>query len=126
MSKFKFSLKEWMKKFTIGQKLVAANIFLMVLLQVLVRLFAFDAGMVALLSLWYIVYPLYSLFYGWKMGSDLQVMVKYIPLPAICYLTTVLILFSFKEVAFYLYAGIYFAATCFAALIHHLLKMYMK
>ncbi len=122
----KFSLKKYLTRFSLGQKLLAANIVLMVILQILVRIFAGDAGMIACFALWYILYPLYCLFYGWKMGSDLEHMVKYVPVPALLYLPTVLILFSFKEVALYLYAGIYLALTCFAALVHHLLKMYMK
>lgn len=119
-------MKNFLAKFSQMQKLFAANVVLMVVLQVLVKFFAGDAADVACLTLWYIVYPIYSLFYGWKMGSDLEYMVKYIPIPTLLYLPTVLILFSFQEVAFYLYAGIYLAGTCFAALGHHLLKMYMK
>jgi len=118
-------MKKWFSKFTLTQKLLFANAILMVLLQVLLRIFAQDAGMIACFALWYIVYPLYILFYGWKMGGDLGYMVRYIPIPALMYLPTVLILYGI-EVVFFLYAGIYLFGTCFAALGHHLLKMYMK
>ena len=70
--KKKFSLKKYLTRFSLGQKLLAANIVLMVILQILVRIFAGDAGMIACFALWYILYPLYCLFYGWKMGSDLE------------------------------------------------------
>jgi hypothetical protein len=119
-------MRKLLAKLTLGERLFAANFVLMVLLQVLVKLFAGDAGFIACLTLWYIVYPLYCLFYGWKMGVNLQRMIKYIPIPALLFLPTVLVLFGFKEVAFYLYFGIYLAGTCFAAVSHHFLKMFMK
>jgi len=118
-------IKLWLAKLPLGRKLLAANIGLMVLLQVLIRIFAQDAGMIACFTLWYIVYPLYILFYGWMLGGDLERWVKYVPQPALLYLVTVLPLYGFKEVAFYLYFGIYLCGTCLAALLHHLLKMYM-
>ncbi len=119
-------MRKLLAKLTLGQRLFAANVILMVVLQIMLVLFAGESKDIACMALWYIVYPLYCLFYGWKMGVNLERMIKYVPIPALLYLPTVLILFSFKEVAFYLYAGIYLAGTCFAAMFHHLLKLYMK
>ena len=119
-------MRKLLAKLTLGERLLAANAVLMVLLQVLVAVFAQESGMIACLALWYIVYPIYSLVYGWQLGKGLEYQAKYLPLPALFYLPTVLLMVSFTEVAFYLYAGIYLAGSCFAALLHHLLKMYMK
>lgn len=119
-------MRKLLAKLTLGQRLFAANFVLMVLLQVIVAAFAGQSGMIACLALWYIVYPLYCLFYGWKMGVNLERMIKYIPIPALLFLPTVVILFGYKEVVFYLYFGIYLAGTMFAALSHHFLKMFMK
>lgn len=126
MSKSKFSLKLWLRKFSLSQKLIAANFMMMMLPQILIFSFAGQNGMVACLALWYILYPIYCLVYGWLLGNDLEHQVKYLPLPALLYLVTALIMVSFTEVALYIYAVIYFAGSCFAALLHHLLKMYMK
>ena len=126
MSKSKFSMKEWLKKFSLGQKLIFANFLMMMLPQILIFGFAGQNGMIACLVLWYIVYPLYSLVYGWQLGKGLEYQAKYLPLPALFYLPTALLMVSFTEAALYLYAGIYLAGSCFAALLHHLLKMYMK
>ncbi len=119
-------MRKLLAKLSLGQRLFMANVMLMVVLQVAVAIFAGDSRDVACLALWFIVYPLYCLFYGWKMGVNLERMVKYVPVPALLYLPTALILFSFTEVAIYLYAGIYLAGTCFAAMAHQLLKLYMK
>ncbi len=124
--KSKFSMKDWLRRFSQGQKLILANFLMMMLPQILVFGFAGQNGMIACLVLWYILYPIYSLVYGWHIGKGLEYQIKYLPLPALFYLPTALIMVSFTEVALYLYAGIYLAASCFAAFLHHLLKLYMK
>lgn len=124
--KTKFSLKNWLRRFSLGQKLILANFLMMMLPQILVFGFAGQNGMIACLMLWYILYPIYSLVYGWQIGKGLEYQIKYLPLPALFYLPTALIMVSFTEVALYLYAGIYLAASFFAAFLHHLLKLYMK
>lgn len=119
-------LSLWLRKFSLSQKLLAANFLMMMLPQILILSVAGQNGLIACLVLWYILYPIYCLVYGWQLGSDLQTQIKYLPLPTLFYLVTALVMVSFTEVALYLYAGIYFAGTCFAALLHHLLKLYMK